>query len=506
MNVSAVDVIARSNDFEEAATRFELRPWQWNFLHALDGRAELRDVAAKCGLDLDVATSFVEESEPAGLVRIVSMSLGDYRAWSGAQAAATAVAPASEDHFSTADSLGGYATTVPSWMIAPAHHDEPAENGHAEWTPIAEAAHEAWVPEFHQDAPVAEAAHDEWVPEFHQDAPVAEAHHEEPVAEAHHEEPVAEAAHAEWAPEFHEDAPVAEATHDEWVPEFHQDAPVAEAPHEEPVAESADQAWAPEFHHDAPVAEVHHEEIVAQDHSQAWSTYSQDTGAAKAVADLVGLHDADHAATEPAHEAERAPVSLSFGEPEPSTFATNGHSYDSTWEPMSLVTAVDPGPMPDEYDHYAEPHHEPAHDDMGGISITLGASPATVEPDVYDHTPVPEAGPSRGGISFSLSPDTAAPWHDVSTAPHYDAPATDAHYDMPAAESHDDAPLAEHHDEAPVAEHHEAVAAHADEAAAEPAATNGHIDNAPVTPSNGTSTTADIVGSLIARALTFRIK
>jgi hypothetical protein len=508
MNVSGLDVIARSEDFEAAATRFELRPWQWHFLHALDGRAELRDVAATCGLDIDAATSFVEESEAAGLVHIVAMSIGDYRMWSGAQAAATAVAPETEDHFSTSDSLGGYATTVPSWMIAPAHHDEPAGNGQAEWAP---------------DAPVAEVQHEEPLAEVHHDEPVAELHHEEPVAEVQHDEPVAEAVHDEWVPEFHQDAPVAEAhhdepvaeaAHDEWVPEFHQDAPVAEWHHDEPVAEAAHDEWVPEFHHeepvaeaahdewvpefhqDAPAAEAHHEEPVAQGYAQAWSTYSHETDAAKAVADLVGTHDADHAAP----EVGRAPVSLSFGEPEPSTFASVGHSYDSTWEPMSLVTAVDPGPMPDEYSHdaaphhepahddYAEPHHEPAHDDLGGISISLGASPATTEPEAYDHGPVPEAGPSRG-ISFSLSPDIAAPWNDVVAA------------------THDEVPAAESHDDAPVAEHHEPVAAAASEAAAEAAATNGHIENEPATqPAATSSTTADIVGNLIARALTFRIK
>jgi hypothetical protein len=456
MNVSGLDVIARSNDFEAAATRFELRPWQWNFLHALDGHAELRDLAAQCGLDVDAAISFVKESEETGLVRVVSMSLLDYRAWSGVADAATAVVPASEDHFSTSDSLGGYATTVPSWMIAPAHYDEPTDNGQAEWTP-----------DFHNIAP-ADVQDDEPAADVHHDEPVAEVHHDEPVAEVHHDEPVAEDAHDEWVPEFHQDAPVEEAAHDEWLPEFHQD---------------------------APVAETHDEEPVAQDHAQEWSTYSHDTDAAQAVANLVGVHDADHAATEAAPEAEHAPVSLSFGEPEPSAFSSNGHSYDSTWEPMSLVTAVDPGPMPDEYEQHAEAHHEPEHDDMGGISISLGASPETVEPEAYDHTPVHEAAPSRG-ISFSLSPDMAAPWNDASPETHHDVPAEESHHDVPAAESHYDVPTEPHYDapvaehDAPIAEQSEAVAAHAE----------------PVTQSAETATTADIVGSLIARALTFRIK
>jgi hypothetical protein len=63
---------------------------------------------------------------------------------------------------------------------------------------------------------------------------------------------------------------------------------------------------------------------------------------------------------------------------------------------------------------------------------------------------------------------------------------------------HEDMPVAMHED-APVAIHDEP-------------ATNGHVDNTPVAPTvaspaaTGSSMTVDIVGNLIARALTFRIK
>jgi len=399
MNVSGLDVIARGADFEHAANRFELRPWQWQFLHALDGRTDLRDVASRCGVELSAATTFIEESEAIGLVRVVTMSYDEYCQWSGAPQPAryapfvqlqTAYAerafdpaPAHDDHFSTSDALGAYGTTVPEWMVEAPSHEEPA----------AEPYHEE---------PVAEWLNGEFVPESHHEEPVAEVHHEEPAAEVHHEEPVAEVHHEEPAAEVHHEEPVAE---------WHHEEPVAEAHHEEPVAEG---------HHEAPVAEVPREETYAT----------------------------------------------------PGVSSSNGHHQDLAWEPLPLVTTVDEHPAP----------VENPFEDLAGISISLGAAPmAEMEPES-----------PRGSVSFSLSPEDA--WPNESVIVH----------DEPPAARHDDAPATPAHEEMlvpqPVAVHEPVLAA-----AHEP--TNGHLNNAPVAaPASGSSATADIVGNLIARALTFRIK
>jgi hypothetical protein len=83
MTVLPIDVIARSDAFEVAAAGRELRPWEWTFIHAVDGRSPLREVADLCGLELEVATEIVSEQTEAGILRVVTMTLDGYRQWSG---------------------------------------------------------------------------------------------------------------------------------------------------------------------------------------------------------------------------------------------------------------------------------------------------------------------------------------------------------------------------------------------------------------------------------------
>jgi hypothetical protein len=434
MNVSGLDVIARGADFEHAASRFELRPWQWQFLHALDGRTDLRDVASRCGVELAAATTFVEESEAIGLVHVVAMSYDEYCRWSGApqpsryesfvpaQAAAYAetafeAAPARDDHFSS-DALGSYATTVPEWMVeTPVQHDQAVAETHHE-EPVAETYHEEPVAETHHEEPVAEWHHEEAVvAEAHPEEPVVETHHEEAaVAETHPEEPV-----AEW---HHEEAVVAETRHEEPVAETHHEEPVAETHYEEPVVAEA--------YHAESVAETHHEEPVTESHD------------------------------EPQAEHDVAPQTFAT----PGIFSSNGHHKDIAWDPLPIAAAAGEKPAP-----AANPF-----DELAGISISLGA----LEPE-----PEPES--QLGSVSFSLSPDDET-WAREPAVVH-EAVAVTAHDDM--------APVAAMHDEI--------------RAAHEPA--NGHVDSVPVEASsngspasNGSSVTGDLVGNLIARALTFRIK
>jgi len=83
MTVSPIDVIARADGFETAAAGRALRPWEWTFIHAVDGHMQLREVAELCGLDLALATNIVVEQSAAGILRVVTMTLDDYRVWSG---------------------------------------------------------------------------------------------------------------------------------------------------------------------------------------------------------------------------------------------------------------------------------------------------------------------------------------------------------------------------------------------------------------------------------------
>jgi len=505
MTVSGLDVIARNDDFESAATRFELRPWQWHLLHAVDGRTELRDLAIICGVELETAIAFAGESEAAGLVRVVSMGLDEYRAWSGAQAAAgaPATAPTHDDHFSAPDTLGSYAATVPAWMI--------------EAPPSAEASDARYAIEAHAEAPLAfethaEApsapSHDEWMPEFHQTDPVdhapaydAPAHdapaHDAPAhdAPAHdvptHEAEDAATHQAEWMPEFHQadpvaqvpadDAPTHEAEyaatheaeyaathHDEWMPEFHQADPVAQVPANDAPAHEAEYAaanhdeWMPEFHQDAAVAEPV-------------------TDAAKAVAELVN-RGGDASAHKP------AAVSISFGESEPESFSTNGHQYDPSWQPMSLVTTVNAEP--------AAPHDAAYAGIDDGISISLGSSAAA---PAHEPAPPAETQPHRAAVAFSLTPDAPPAWHEAPAAPQTEPPASEpyAAHDDTSYAAHDDASFTATDTVAPQA--HDSVS---------PSAYAPQPPAAPAQPAPGPppSATADIVGSLIARALTFRIK
>lgn len=84
-----LDTIARTGDFDDRAAAMHLRPWQWHFLLAADGRTRLDDLARGCGIDFDTAADLVHETEALGLIEVVTLTLEDYRGMH------TTVAPAS---------------------------------------------------------------------------------------------------------------------------------------------------------------------------------------------------------------------------------------------------------------------------------------------------------------------------------------------------------------------------------------------------------------------------
>ena len=74
------DSLERAVDFDDRANDMQLRPWQWEFLLAADGRTPLRDLAQLCGIDFETAAELARETEALGLVGIVTLSLDAYRA------------------------------------------------------------------------------------------------------------------------------------------------------------------------------------------------------------------------------------------------------------------------------------------------------------------------------------------------------------------------------------------------------------------------------------------
>jgi hypothetical protein len=79
MNVCALDVVARSPDFETVAATMEMRGWEWDFLHGIDGETSVGNIARHNGIDLDSAVDFVHEALRCGLVVLPTMTLQAYR-------------------------------------------------------------------------------------------------------------------------------------------------------------------------------------------------------------------------------------------------------------------------------------------------------------------------------------------------------------------------------------------------------------------------------------------
>jgi hypothetical protein len=418
MTQSGLDIFARGDDFEERAASYEFRAWQWAFLHAVDGKTELRDIAMASGLDLELALDFVHEGQTAGLVHVVSMTLDEYRRSAGIAAPHAAVSAPSPsltngDHFSATDNLGSYEHTVPAWMIehdAPAPipdvHDEPASVPHHDPLAAEPAPAYSWSAPSPAPEPASEQRHDEAVVEHHDDVPVAEHFDHEAVAEHHDDEAVAE---------HHDDEAVAE----------HRDEPADE-------------------HHEAAASEAY----VAPD--------ERVTDPPAAVNSYALASDA-HSIAMP---------------------STNGHSNAPSWEPMSLVTSVDEPTSHVQDDAQHDTAHVGSNAVPDGVSISLSSNSGAPS-DYEELVPEPQA-EEKGSINFSFAPEQAA-------RPEEPAPAamTQTHA---VAEA-----LPEVRAATPdVAAHHEMA----------PAINSVASQPAPA----ASSSTADIVGNLISRALTFRIK
>jgi hypothetical protein len=79
MLISGRDVANRTDDFEKLAGSHELRPWQWEFLLALDGRTSLGEIARKLGIEMPVVAEIVTWFDEQGLTAIRTVPFEEYR-------------------------------------------------------------------------------------------------------------------------------------------------------------------------------------------------------------------------------------------------------------------------------------------------------------------------------------------------------------------------------------------------------------------------------------------
>jgi CheY-like chemotaxis protein len=94
MNVCALDVVARSADFETVAATMEMRAWEWNFLHDIDGETALGEIARQRGVDLDSAIGLINDAMQRGLVVIPTVTLQAYRSHTAPQTSLRGTSPA----------------------------------------------------------------------------------------------------------------------------------------------------------------------------------------------------------------------------------------------------------------------------------------------------------------------------------------------------------------------------------------------------------------------------
>jgi hypothetical protein len=95
--VCGKDLVCRAADFEKRAVGLSLRPWQWEFLFALDGQMSLAEIARCIGIDMLVASETVRLLHEQGLIVVASVRIEEYRQDVGTEAITTS---ASEDAFS----------------------------------------------------------------------------------------------------------------------------------------------------------------------------------------------------------------------------------------------------------------------------------------------------------------------------------------------------------------------------------------------------------------------
>ena len=240
-----LDTIARTGDFDDRAAAIHLRPWQWLFLLAADGRTRLDDLARGCGIEFETAADLVHESEALGLIEVVTQTLEDYRAMHATVAPASAL-PAFAAPMQADEPIAASSSVAPMKKTSVSFDALSAMFGDLASAPAA-----AVEPALHaEDAPIVFETPDHMVPLGQRaslyDAPVETEH-------AAHEISVADAASSESA-----QAPTKSVSFSLFATNF--GSPEAQIEHEPAVAYVTHHEISSNGH--AAIAEITHEPVV----------------------------------------------------------------------------------------------------------------------------------------------------------------------------------------------------------------------------------------------------
>jgi hypothetical protein len=400
--------MVRAPEFDAVAATLRLRSCEWEFLHAVDGRATVGELAERCGMDSEAATAFAWEAMQRGLVVFETITLEEFRARFGRMDLSAGTAGADAPTSLSADTFDWNAYDV-LHVEHVAHEDAPPEmvsgDAHAEIDP-AEAHAEATPAEVHAELVPAEAHAEAMAPEAHAEAMTPEAHAEVMTPEAH-DEAMAEA---------HADVIAAEAHAEVMMPEVHAEVIPAEARAEVMALEAHDEIEPTAVHAEPVVAEARDEMAPAGSHSESFVTGDE----------LVEARD----------EAYReAPVHVELG-PESETEDSQTFLYDSDLAAADLETTYDDddsaepvafdSPEPVAFDSpepVAFDSPEPAALDAAEPVAFDSTEPTafdSTEPVALDSTEDISFDDDAGGISLSFSGDE--PWDQPAEITHEDEP------------------------------------------------------------------------------------
>jgi len=404
MNVCALDVVARSADFETVAATMEMRAWEWNFLHDIDGETALGEIARQRGVDLDSAIGLINDAMQRGLVVIPTVTLQAYRSHTAPQTSLRGTSPA------VALGSSALADAPFDFAVAPSTGKISFSSDAFDWNAPEPAFEEA------EDAPEVASApekigsvhYDDRFGVEHPGGPFAATEtHDEPFSVVSHHD--AAAAHA--APVTHdEEEPVAD------VAPFADVAPalVDRLPSYAPL----DDPFAPAAHVDDPFAEAAHvddpfAEVAPHGVDDPFAAAPSENGKALTNGLSRNGHNpvrfddifAETTPSAPPHDEPAAsfpPDPTPTPAPAPSTIHFDAASFDDVpFESLAETPAPAPAPTP------VPAHVEPPATVLHAVQQPVHETAHDTARDAHDAI---EAEPQAetGSISFSFSADEPA--------------------------------------------------------------------------------------------------
>jgi hypothetical protein len=404
MNVCALDVVARSPDFETVAATMEMRGWEWDFLHGIDGETSVGNIARHNGIDLDSAVDFVHEALRCGLVVLPTMTLQAYRSAPSAASLRSSSptlslgtgATAEAYDFATPAAAAGaisFSSDAFDWDAPEPALDETEESAEPAMVEAAGSVH--YDDRFgveHPDGPFAATQPDDALSATRfDDAFSIQSHHEDepPAIAAQHEEPFADVAPALVDP-FATTAPAAEPVAtaasqpvDDPFAVAPQDDPFAVAPQEDPFAAAVPHA--PEPFPSAP-----------SENGKAYTNGVSVNGHNPVRFDELFAAAPPPAAEQPVAEQPVAEQPIA-AQPAPAPIAFDVASFSDAPAPFA--------------DAPVEPHAQ-THEPPSVVTQPAAAQPPT---EALPEEAAEESAP--GSISFSFSADEPAGDHETYDAP-----------------------------------------------------------------------------------------